>query len=257
MRIIDAHAHLFNEPDYLKKLIETMDECGIEKCCLSGIGSLLGFLDDDDVKDAIQEYPDRIIAAVYIRPGVDSPDKITRYHEQGFKMVKVILPKSGYDNPDFFELWAAAQELKMPILFHTGIVTCKDSPGENISSWNMHPMRLEPVTREFPDLKLIIAHMGIHWNTEAAELARMRPNVYMDLTGKPGGYRARIDTEGLDKYLWWPGAFEKIVFGTDVHCSKINQILNEDKTRLNNLGIDMATQKKIFAENMINLLNME
>lgn len=31
MRIIDAHAHLLDEPQYLDGLLATMDACGIEK----------------------------------------------------------------------------------------------------------------------------------------------------------------------------------------------------------------------------------
>ena len=119
------------------------------------------------------------------------------------------------------------------------------------------PMRLEPITREFPDLGIIIAHLGVHWNTDAAELARMRPNVYVDLTGEPDGWRMRADTVGMDKWLWWPGAFEKVVFGTDVHYSKIGQILEEDINRLDWLNIPTQTRRKIFAGNILGLLGME
>jgi len=38
------------------------------------------------------------------------------------------------------------QELKKPILFHTGVVTTLNkAPEERISSWFMHPMRIEPI----------------------------------------------------------------------------------------------------------------
>ena len=146
----------------------------------------------------------------------------------------------------------------MPVLFHTGIVTTiGEASAEMISSWNMHPMRIEPITREFPELGVIIAHLGIHWNADAAELARMRPNVYVDLTGEPDGWRARGDREGMDKWLWWPGAFEKVVFGTDVHFSKIRQILSQDYDRLDKLKINQDIRRKIFSGNILRLLHME
>jgi hypothetical protein len=257
MRIIDAHIHLYDEPGYVEKLLRTMDQQGIEKCCISGLGYLFNFGDDDDVADAMKKYPDRIIGAVYIRPGVDTPEKIERAYEHGFKMVKVTLPKSGYEDPRYFELWQKADQYKMPVLFHTGIVTCKDVPGEGFSSWNMNPMRIEPITREFPDLKIIVAHLGIHWNDDAAELVRMRKNVYVDLTGEPGGWRAKLDRDGLDKYLWWPGAFEKIIFGTDVHSTKVAKILSEDIERLDKYNVDAQTREKIFSGNILKLLNSE
>ena len=43
MRIIDAHVHPIDEPGYLDKLLATMDELGIERCCLSGLGDFFGF----------------------------------------------------------------------------------------------------------------------------------------------------------------------------------------------------------------------
>ena len=118
-------------------------------------------------------------------------------------------------------------------------------------------MRIEPITREFPDLGIIIAHLGIHWNTEAAELARMRPNVYVDLTGEPNGWRARADKVGMDKWLWWSGAFEKVIFGTDVHYSKVSQILEADFVRLDRFNISVEIRRRIFADNILKLLGME
>ena len=257
MKIIDAHCHLFDEPGYLDKFLGTMDEQEIEKCCLSGLGKLFGFAGNEDVKAAFHAHPDRIIGAVFIRPGLDEPGKIKQAYQEGFKMVKVTLPRGPYNSHAFFPLWEQALECNMPVLFHTGVVACQESAGELISSWDMHPMRIEPITREFPDLRVIIAHLGVHWNDSAAELARMRPNVYVDLTGEPDGWRVRADIVGMDKWLWWPNAFEKVVFGTDVHYSKMGQILQEDIKRLNRLGISEDTQEKIFSGNILNLLSME
>jgi len=253
MRIIDAHIHLFDEPDYTDSLLRVMDEQGIEKCCISGLGHLFGFGTDADVKNTFKKYPDRFIGSIFVRPGVDGPEKIENAYQDGFKMVKVTLPKSGYEDPSYNTLWQKADEHKMPVLFHTGTVGCKDMPGEGISSWNMHPMRIEPITREFPNLKILVAHLGVHWNVDAADLARMRPNVYVDLTGEPEGWRRKLDRDGADKYLWWPGAFEKVIFGTDVHYTKVARILREDKERLDKLHIDMATKEKIFSGTILKL----
>ena len=257
MEIVDAHTHLLNESGYLDHLLNTMDQCGIAMCCMSGLGELFGHANNAGVRLALQAHPDRIIGAVFIRPGVDGPEKIDRAYEEGFRMVKVHVPRVPYDDVSCFDLWAKANEYRMPVLFHTGLVVCKESPGERISSWSMHPMRIEPITREFPDLGIIIAHLGVHWNTDTAELARMRPNMYVDLTGEPDGWRKRADTVGIDQWLWWPGAFEKVVFGTDVHYSKIKQILEEDVNRLDRFNIPMQARQRIFAGNILQLLGME
>ncbi|MFX1446422.1 MAG: amidohydrolase family protein [Promethearchaeota archaeon] len=255
MRIIDAHAHLFDHPNYLENLIRTLDDCGIEKCCISGLGKLFMCVDNEGIKSAIDQYPDKLIGAFFIRPGDNQPKDIKNAHEEGFKMIKVTLPRKPYDDPSYFPLWEMTQELKMPILFHTGVVTTlKKAPEERISSWFMHPMRIEPIANAFPELNMIIAHLGVHWNDDAAELIRMKPNVYADLSGAPTGWRVRADRIGITHWLWWPGAFKKIVFGTDVIFNQIPQILAEDKARLDKYNIDQKTQESIFAKNILRML---
>lgn len=257
MRIIDAHSHLYDEPDYVDNLLRAMDAVDIEKSCISGLGELFGFVDNDKVLSAMKVHPDRFVGAVYVRPGVDGPEKIAWGYDNGFKLVKATLPKKGYEETEYFELWEKALEYNMPVLFHTGTVACKTERGGSISSWNMHPMRIETITREFEQLRIIIAHLGVHWNSDAAELARMRPNVYVDITGESGGWRERLKQEGIKKYLWWPGAFEKVVFGTDVHCSKIQHILDEDRDIYSKLGLEQKTLHKIFIGNLSALIGEE
>jgi len=255
MRIVDAHAHLLDEPGYLGHLLATMDACGIERVCVSGLGPLFRCGTDEDVRRAFEAHPDRVVGATFVRPGVDGPERIDRALDQGFRMVKVSIPRVPYDDPRAFPLWERAVAHGMPVLFHTGVVTVPvDAPDEGISSWYMHPMRIEPITRAFPELKVLVAHLGIHWNTDAAELARMRPNVYVDLTGEPGGWRARMDKVGVETWLWWPGALDKVCFGTDVHYTKIQRTLDEDLARLDRLGVGDETRRRIFAGNILRLL---
>ena len=258
MRIIDAHLHLFDEPGYLDTLLGTMDRLGIEKVCLSGLGKLFGMADNQAVRKAFTDHPDRIIGQVYVRPGVDGGQTIDQGFEQGFRMVKVHVPKKAYDEEEYDELWRRADQHNMPILFHTGIVnTGQELPDEGISSWFMHPMRLERISRKFPRLKMIAAHLGVSWNIDAAELARMRPNIFVDLTGAPQGWRRRADAVGMDQYLWWPDAFNKVIFGTDVHYRDMEQILREDMQRFDRLNIDAPTRLRVLAGNIAELLNLE
>ena len=189
---------------------------------------------------------------------MDGPELVTQSHDAGFRMLKVSIPRAPYDDPAYLAIWGRAAELAMPVLFHTGVVTLRgEAPSESISSWHMHPMRVEPVSRSFPGLGIIIAHLGIHWNDDAAEVARLRPNVYVDLTGEPEGWRARADQVGMGHWLWWPGAFDKVVFGTDVHYSKVSRILKEDVDRLERFLVSAETRSRILAGNIRRLLGEE
>lgn len=255
MKIIDAHAHIFNTPNYVKNLLQAMDENGIEKACISGIGDIFGSVTNKDIGELIKEYPDRFIGAYYIRPGKSRADEIAAAYSQGFQMIKVTMTLKPYDDSSLYPLWKKAEDYKMPILFHTGILTTlRSAPEERISSWNMHPMRLEPIANAFPKLNLIIAHLGVHWNTDAAELARMRLNVFVDLTGEPTGWRLHADAMGMTHFLWWPKAFEKVIFGTDVIPPKIATILNQDKERYRKLNLPEKTQENIFGKTILRLI---
>jgi predicted TIM-barrel fold metal-dependent hydrolase len=257
MRIIDAHAHIIDHQNYPDHLLNVMDQYNIEKACISGLGKLFMCVDNDRIKKLIDDYPNRFIGAYFIRPGKSHLEEIYTAKEKGFQMLKVTIPTKPYNDNSFFPLWEAAQQLEMPILFHTGVVTLPRNSSNQISSWNMHPMRLEPISNAFPELDIIIAHLGVHWNLDAAELIRMKKNVYADLTGEPDGWRVRADNEGMKKYLWWAGAFKKIVFGTDVLYNKIGTILEQDKNRLEKYNIKKKTQKLIFSGNIINMLNID
>ena len=255
MRIIDCHAHIFDSVNYVENLIRAMDENGIEKTCASGLGKHFKCVDNQGIKEVLDQYPDRFIGAYYIRPGYSEINEIENAYANGFKMLKITLPQKPYDDPQYFPLWESAQELKMPILFHTGVVTLiKPAKREYISSWYMHPMRLEPIANSFPKLNMILAHLGVHWNEDAAEVIRMKKNVYADLSGAPHGWRMRADSIGMSHYLWWKDAFKKIVFGTDVLYNQITQILKEDMERLNRLNIDQETQNLIFSGNILRML---
>jgi predicted TIM-barrel fold metal-dependent hydrolase len=235
-----------------------MNECGINKCCLSGLGEVFHCKRNKHVKKALETYPQRIIGSYFIRPGKSEPSEIETAYDDGFKMLKVSVPSKPYNHKSFYPLWEKAEGLQLPILFHTGIVTYFNDNDENpeISSWDMHPMRLEPIANAFPELNIIIAHLGIHWNKEAAELIRMRPNVYSDITGEPDGWRVRADKVGLRTWLWWDGAFKKLIFGTDVFETKIPSILKQDKKRFNTLNIDQTTKELYFSKNILKLLGM-
>ncbi|MBD3350741.1 MAG: amidohydrolase family protein [Candidatus Lokiarchaeota archaeon] len=261
MKIIDAHNHLFGKPlfhpdEYRDNLIKVMDQLEIEKTCVSGLGSAFSSVDNQYIKESIEKYPDRIVGAFYIRPGAGSAELVDRAYESGFKMIKVTIPTKPYNDKSLYPIWERTRDYGFPILFHTGIVSVFNNTGNlDINSWYMHPMRIEPIANAFPDLNIIIAHLGVHWNHDAAELARMKNNVYVDLTGEPDGWRMRADAVGMDRFLWWDGAFKKVIFGTDVTYHKTKTILEEDLARYKKLKLDESTLELIFHKNIEKLLS--
>ncbi len=266
--IIDAHHHLLNLRDYLPRLLEESARLGIDRVCVSALSDfpllfsdgtdLPGTVSNDDVQRAFERHPDRIVGFGYFRLGRDDPGLVDQLHARGFKALKVTRPTANYDDPSYYPVYEWAERLGMPILFHTGmLVRTADDARYGASSARMRPVFLDTVARAFPGLNLIAAHLAVPWHVEAAEVARFNPNVYLDLTGAKGGWRSRKSISFYEELFFWPGAYEKIVFGTDVHWSEMEWVLWDQRRIFDDLHLDRETQGKIFGGTMARLLGLE
>ncbi len=85
MRINDVHAHLLDEPNHLENLLAAMDECGIERCCLIGLGPLFACKGNDKVKRRLKTTRTGSSVPFFVRPGLDSPELIDRAYEDDLR----------------------------------------------------------------------------------------------------------------------------------------------------------------------------
>jgi predicted TIM-barrel fold metal-dependent hydrolase len=74
-------------------------------------------------------------------------------------------------------LFDRAQELGIPIMWHQGTTF----PSLARLRW-ASPLLLEDVAMDFPDLRMIIAHLGHPWEEDVVALIRKAPNVYADIS---------------------------------------------------------------------------
>lgn len=234
---IDVHHHIVNEPGYVDTLLGVMDDLGIEKTGLIAMGQTgkyvfltqgepSGCADERDVARAVKAHPDRFFGYVYVRPGFDGPDKVKRWADEGFLGVKFHLAKDPYHSREYWPIYEACNDAGMVCLFHTGIFNPpRPMPGQFISSANLRPVFLEPVANDFPDLPIIMAHMGICWTDEALVVSRLLSNVYFDISGGMPGWRGGKSAEWWREKLWWEGASRKMLFGSDVHCGQVKAAL--------------------------------
>lgn len=255
--VVDLHCHLLKEEGYLENLVREAQRLGVSKICLNGLGSLYDELGNEEVEQAFLKHPHLIIGFGHLRLGKDSVEKINELYEAGFRGLKVINPTKNYADKEFYPYYAQAENDGMPILFHTGMVkrTAKDK-FHDISSERMRPIYLDTIARTFPRLILIGAHLGGPWFREAANVLRYNPNVYFDITGSIPGW-IRKTPQFFRNYFWWKGAWEKIVFGSDVHFSQIEKVIASYRGVLEALRLDKTTQNKIFGETAMQILNMK
>lgn len=274
MRSIDFHHHLMGGEDYLEQLRKTMTDLGIEKVCLSGLGIgkdskivagdygafNLGNLayDNEAVLKAYNLYPEQIIPFGVIRLGKDQASMVGELKAQGFRGLKITRPPADYDADAFLPIYRETEKQKLPILFHTGMILPTPYDQEDdVSSERMRPMKLDRIARLFPDLAMVLAHMGSPWLQEAAAMARFHPNVYLDITAAAKGWRSQVSPEEFKRLLYWEGSFSKLVFGTDVLPKDMAAALEEQRNLLVALKLDNNLMESFFSGNALRLMGGE
>lgn len=128
----------------------------------------------------------------------------------------------GYENyyptdEKAFPLYEYCQKHGYPAVFHTGILA-EGSPG---ILKQVHPLNIDEVANKFPDLKIVMAHMGNPWIADCAVTVAKNPNVYADLSAAFPEYEP-ITQEEVDifkkkirEYRDFAGNLNKCLFGTD------------------------------------------
>lgn len=118
----------------------------------------------------------------------------------------------GYQDffPDELEgaraVYRTAQELGIPALFHTGTTRLQPSYVRPC-----RPVHLDRVAVDFPDLRIIMSHIGYPWVDEAIQVAWRNPNVYIDLSGiLPRYYPPQVW-----HFLQMGDLRERVLFGSD------------------------------------------
>lgn len=157
------------------------------------------------------ENPTRLFGFASVDPNRERPERILEQairelKLKGLKLAPIYQNFHPLDN-GCYPLYSKAQELKLPIMWHQGTSFVHKGPLEK-----SRPVYLDPVARAFPDLKMIIAHMGHPWIGETISVVRKNPNVYTDisaLASRPWQmYNALVEAVEY-------GIEDKLLFGTD------------------------------------------
>ena len=265
--MIDIHHHLVSEPGYLDRLLREMDAVGVERAGLIAMGPLFetlfvtgdqtcGPLDESHVLAAVTAHPDRFFGYVYVRPGYDGVDKIRRWGEQGFLGVKFHLPRENYGHYDYLPLYETARELEMVCLFHTGLFFLPSLVGQRVSAERTRPVHVESIVNELPDLRVILAHMGGVWAEEACGMARLCPGVHLDMSGRLDGWRRAKPTAWFSEMLYWPGAADKVLLGTDVHADELAETVAHQRGVLRAMGGEADRERRFLEENAKRLFRL-
>ena len=215
---IDTHAHLIHGVDW-----ELMDEIAasglLEQAWLMHcpcVSDGIAFADEEEVLMCAERYPGMYIPFGFIDL-TKGASEVTRLKEKGFTGLKAISPVKNYDDESFFPVYARAEELGMPILFHVGIISkgfwqkmsVPGAPGPG----KMKPNMLDTIADAFPRLQLIQGHQGVPWINELWESLFYYPNISCSVCGLIDyeWLMHNLDSRCADGRLF----SEKLMFGVD------------------------------------------
>jgi predicted TIM-barrel fold metal-dependent hydrolase len=115
------------------------------------------------------------------------------------------------DHAQLYPVYARASELGLGVGIHTGVNYTSHLPIKHD-----HPLQLDQVACDFPDLLLVACHAGWPWGAELVAVARKHPNVYLEFGGLAPKYVGSPGT-GWEVVFRFMNSLlsQQVLFGTD------------------------------------------
>jgi predicted TIM-barrel fold metal-dependent hydrolase len=246
-----------------RRWVGELDKHQVERAAL--IASLPG--DADSVAMAVALNPSRFVGFFMLDPTRE--DAITyaaRALDEGLRAICLFPAMHRYSLGDervarVFELAAGRRGNTtgpIAVFVHCGVLSVGIRKKLGLPSpYEMrfgNPLDLHGLALAHPDVSIIIPHFGAGMLREALMLADCCPNVHLDTSSSnawikytPGltleqVFRTALDVAGPDR----------LIFGSDSSFFPRGwqrAVYDQQRIALNNLGIDAAVQRRIFADN--------
>ena len=110
-------------------------------------------------------------------------------------------------DPRFLRVCEALERLQLPLLIHQGTTFARAG-----SLLQARPILLDEIALRYPELRIVIAHMGHPWFDEAIAVVRRHPHVYADVSALVG--RRWLLYQALVAAVEYR-VTHKLLFGTD------------------------------------------
>lgn len=187
------------------------------KARLSGL-----WVDDQYVADYVAAHRETLIGFLSVDPTQGGwEDELRDGHERlGLRGIKLLPMYAGFrpDDTILDPLWSYAQEHSLPVLLHTGTTFVAQAPLDCTL-----PRRLDSVATRFPDVKIVLAHLGHPYEGECVAVIRKHSNVFADISALH--YRPFQLYQSLMLVQEY-GVWSKVLFGTDYPFTTVNSTID-------------------------------
>ncbi len=265
--IIDCHTHVNNyhneEVDSLRECIDALQrEMRRNRVDLALVlTSYKVSAGRPSTRDAVQATRD--MKNVYIVAGISynhftfAVDELSELREylvegsvRGFKLYPGYEPF--YPNDAKFEpVFSLAAQFDVPVMIHSG-----DTYTPKGKLKYSHPLHVDEVAVDHPDVNFIICHLGSPWFRDCMEVVYKNKNVYTDISGLVlGDFSDRFEGymhKQLQEMLVYGVEPDKVLFGTDWPISSMESYVNF----IAELRIPQRERQKIMYENAAKLFKL-
>jgi len=282
MPIIDVHSHYWRYPEHFQESFRDQARRAragtevdltvrfedyrnssfpdVRTIVFGGKAKLSGlWVDDRDIQQYVSCHPEHLIGFLSLDPTQPGwQQELQEGHQEfGLRGIKLMPMYAGFHPNDerLNPLWRYAEKHGLPVLLHTGTTFISQAPIEYTL-----PRHLDPVASRFPEVKMILAHLGHPWEGECIAVIRKHPNLFADISALH--YRPFQLYQSLMLVQEY-GVWHKILFGTDypfttVQASiaglrNLNQML--EGTQLPRL--DSNAMEAMITRESLNLLGLE
>lgn len=265
IEIVDTHVHVF--PDGISKAIrrwfsqnawEFFEQGTTEELVASLFSKglygavFLSYAHKPGLSRTLNEYTSalarrfpRSVGLATVHPADSDPRGILREAFEGLGLRGVKLhchvQRVAPDAPELDPVYEMAMDWGLPVTIHGGKEPYVEAYGIDVREIT-GAMRIERILRRFPDLKLIVPHLGFGETERFFELLDVYPNLYLDTTMVLAGFfPVKVNTGLLRSWA------SRILYGTDY--PHIPYEVERELLNLLNLGLGEGELRMILHEN--------
>ncbi len=193
--LIDCHVHLNNyhedqsvpTEENCRRLFEKMDAEGVDHAVVITSYTVNDHRPSvEKVLDILSGNP-RTTVVEGLRWRADSREertdlyalenRISEGHVAGIKLYPGYEPY-GITDPSLEAVFNLAAKHDVPVMIHTG-----DTYSKKAKVRHAHPLLVDDVAVDYPDVKFVICHLGNPWFKDTAQVLYKNDNVYADISG--------------------------------------------------------------------------
>ena len=226
----------------LENLLKFMDQYQVEVSVLLPIAPLTdGFQYLKKARDN-----SRLVCFASVHPeDAEKEKKLKDQLASGCVGVKLHPPLQNCppDHPGYFEILEILKPKPVPVIFHTGIVHYYPAY-QPIRYGYGEPKKFEKLIQAFPEIPIVMAHLGMRQAEQVLELGRKYHHLYVDGSNQ----RLKVLKQAVDAF-----GKDRLIFGSDFPASRQGTPI---KIGLKLTKNDPEFQEKYFWKNAQSLLEM-